>query len=95
MDSVWVFNGDSSTFPAAVFTTQELAETWIADNKLSGCLTKYPLDVSVYDWVIAKGYWEPKKPYQHEPKFKQCFSSAYLEHYHYEEGKEPGEPTDG
>ena len=29
MNSVWVFNGGGD-FPAAVFTTRELAEAWIA-----------------------------------------------------------------
>lgn len=39
MESVWVFNG-GGTFPAAVFTTRELAEAWIARHKVSGVLTK-------------------------------------------------------
>lgn len=86
MNSVWVFNGSRNNFPSAVFSSREKAEFWIAEHRLSGCLTKYPLDASVYDWVIEQGYWTPSRPYQYEAKFVQSFSSAYLEHDHYEEG---------
>ena len=61
MNEVWLFNGNGGTFPAGVFTTKEEAEVWIAANKLSGCLTKYPVGISVYDWVIVQGYWTPKE----------------------------------
>jgi len=87
MNEVWVFNGDGGTFPAGVFATKEEAEAWIAANKLSGCLTKYPVGVSVYDWVIAQGYWAPEEEHQSEARFIQRFSSAHLEHYHYEAGE--------
>jgi hypothetical protein len=90
MDAVWVFNGEGSPFPAAVFSSRDKAEAWIAEHALSGCLTKYPLDVAVYDWVISQGLWSPREPYQREPAFIQRFSSAYQEHYHYEAGREPG-----
>jgi hypothetical protein len=86
MNEVWVFNGEGGTFPAGVFVSKEDAEAWIKVNKLSGCLTKYPVGVSVYDWAIAEGYWTPKQEHQRQPQFIQQFSSAYLEHYHYEAG---------
>ncbi len=88
---VWVFNGEGGSFPAAVFTTRERAEEWIAKHEVSGTLTWYPLDVAVYEWVIARGYWQPKKDYQTEPKFIQRFSSAYAEHEHYENGQRAGQ----
>jgi hypothetical protein len=43
MKEVWVFHGDGGRFPAGVFAVKEEAEAWIAANKLSGCLTKYPV----------------------------------------------------
>jgi hypothetical protein len=49
MDEIWVFNGGGQ-FPAAVFSSREKAEVWIAERVLSGVLTKYPVDVPVYDW---------------------------------------------
>ncbi len=87
---VWVFNGYGGQFPSAVFTTVEKAEEWIAKHKLSGVLTWYPLDSPVYEWVIARGYWQPKKDHQRTPDFIQTFSSAYTGHYHYENGSRDG-----
>lgn len=91
-DFVWVFNGCTSKgiagFPSGVFDTLELAECCIQSNKLSGTLTKYPIDTLVYDYAISNGWFTPKKDYQKEPSFIQKFSSPYLEHYHYENGKE-------
>jgi hypothetical protein len=83
---VWVFNGERSAFPSAVFNSVEKAEEWIAKRGLSGVLTWYPIDVPVYDWIIAKGWWQPKKEHETEPAFIQQFSSASQEHYHYEFG---------
>ncbi|MBX7103688.1 MAG: hypothetical protein K1X57_06380 [Gemmataceae bacterium] len=85
MTSVWVFNGGGN-FPAAVFTTRELAEAWIAGHKLTGVLTKYPVDVGVYEWAIECGAFEPKRSDQSEPRFIGRFSSASMEHYHYTAG---------
>ena len=91
-DFVWVFNGCTSKgiagFPSGVFDTLELAECCIQSNKLSGTLTKYPIDALVYDYAISNGWYTQKKDYQKEPSFIQKFSSPYLEHYHYENGKE-------
>jgi len=88
VEAVWVFNG-GGTFPAGVFTTRERAEAWIADRRLSGTLTKYPVDVSVYDWAIAAGLFRPARPDQSAPEFVGRFSSASQEHYHFADGS-PG-----
>ena len=84
MNEVWVFNGEGGTFPSGIFASKEAAEAWIKANKLSGCLTKYPVGVSVYDWALAEGYWAPMQEHQRESQFIQRFNSAHLEHYHYE-----------
>ncbi len=89
MESVWVFNGASEPFPSAVFSTRERAESWNCQNKLEGTLTKYPVDVSVYDFAIQSGWFTPKRDYQHSSKFIQRFTSASLEHHHYEDGVTP------
>src|SRR4051812_25975129 len=73
MDSVWVFNGGGNV-PAAVFTTRDLAEAWIALHGLTGVLTKYPLDVGVYEWAIDCGAFKPKRPDQSAPHFIERFS---------------------
>lgn len=83
---VWVFNGNNSKFPSGVFSTMELAEAWIQKYGLSGTLTKYPIDEGVYDWALAKGTFKIKREDHTQAKFIQSFSSAFQEHYHFEEG---------
>lgn len=83
---VWIFVGGKNPNPSAAFSSRESAEEWIGQTKLSGMLTAYPLNVPVYDWAIRKGIFKPSKPYQSSPKFIAGFSSAGLEHYHYEDG---------
>src|SRR5262245_17764219 len=85
-DRVWVFSGESSRFPSAIFRSREAAETWIRRHSVSGVLTAYPLDVGVYDWAVDNGFFTPKKDEQRSPIFVQRFSSAYQEHYHYDDG---------
>lgn len=84
---VWVFNGGRNPFPSGVFTDKALAEDWIRKNKLTGTLTAYPLNQSVYDWVIEKGYFTPTKDHQKTSFFIGNFSSAYQDHDHYEDGE--------
>ena len=86
MADVWVFHGANASLTAGVFSTRKKAEDWIAHNSLTGRLTRYPLDMSVYDWAVQKGYWKPRRDDQATPEFKQRFTSASLEHYHYDDG---------
>lgn len=81
---VWVFNGNRSHFPSAVFTERRLAEVWIRENGLEGTVTAYPLDVSVYEWAIRNGYFTPSKAEQKSADFIANFSSASQEHDHFE-----------
>lgn len=84
---VWLFQGEASNFSAAVFSNLHTAEKWIEDSKVTGVLTKYPLDTSVYDWAVSTGDFIPQQTYQKEPKFIQKFSNcSSLEHYHFENG---------
>jgi len=86
-EHVWVFNGDNSRFASGVFSSIEKAEEWIAAHKLSGILTKYPLDMGVYEWTIQEGLFSVKKEEHKEPGFIGKFSSGSQEHFHYENGK--------
>ncbi|HEY4289738.1 MAG TPA: hypothetical protein VGN00_21705 [Puia sp.] len=87
MEYLFLFNsaGDSK-FCGGVFSTREKAEQWILRYKLSGILTKYPLDMGVYDWAIENHKFNPKKEIHFQPDFIGGFSSATQEHYHYESG---------
>jgi hypothetical protein len=83
MEYIWIFHGLRGTLASAVFSSKEIAENWINANQVQGILTKYPIDISVYDWTIEQGYFNPKSPEQLTPDYIQKFSSAYCEHYHY------------
>jgi hypothetical protein len=85
---VWVFTGAGGNFPAGVFSTKEAAEAWIISRKVSGTLTRYPLDVSSYDWCLQHGFFKPKRDEQRTPEFIQKLSSARQDHFHYESGAE-------
>jgi hypothetical protein len=84
--TAWVFNGSRANFPASVFSNRELAEAWILKHRLTGTLTRYPIDQGAYDWSIERGHFTPKKQEHTSPEFIQDFGCASFEHYHYEDG---------
>lgn len=87
LPSVWIFNGINGRFASGVFDDLEKAETWIAQNKLTGVLTNYPLNKGVYDWAVEHTYFSPNSEEQKTSEFIGKFSSASQEHFHYEDGK--------
>ncbi len=87
LSEVWVFNGANAHFPSGVFSSREGAEEWIQKHRLSGTLTKYPIDMSVYDWAIENGFFKLKDEGNKSASFIQRFSSASQEHYHYKDGE--------
>jgi hypothetical protein len=86
MEYVWVFNVERSNFPGGIFSTRDGAEQWIRHHRLNGTLTRYPVDRGVYEWAIAGGLFTPKKPHHTEPEFIGGFTTASMEHYHYDGG---------
>ena len=85
--TVWIFHGENGKFSSGVFTSAEKAEEWIFQNKLSGVLTEYPLDIGVYDWAIKMDLFEAKKGNHYEPKFIQSFTTGSQKHFHFENGE--------
>lgn len=86
-EKVWVFNGAGARLPSGVFASQLLAEAWILKHELSGLLTEYPVDTGVLEWAIAtKAFGSAEKKLK-EPGFAGRFTSAYMQHFHYELGK--------
>ncbi len=84
---VWIFSAEGSQFPGGVFTTLDLAEAWVLGHKLSGVLTRYPIDIGVWDWAILRSHFSPRSEKHSEPDFVGRFTAATLEHYHFESGK--------
>lgn len=87
VETVWVFHGVGSQFANGVFRSLEEAEAWIAQHRLLGLLTQYPVGVGAYDWAVQYENFKPKKPHHFETDFIQRFANAGMEHYHYEQGK--------
>jgi hypothetical protein len=87
-EHVWVFNGEGSHLPSGVFNDLDAALVWIKQHRLTGLLTAYPLNRGVYDWIVETGRWAPKEPHQFTPRFIGRFSSAYLEHHHFQDGEQ-------
>jgi hypothetical protein len=83
---IWIFHGAKSQFSSGVFTKTTIAEEWIKKHKLTGMLTKYPIDIGTYNWAIENNLFTVKKESQKEPLFIQGFSSASQQHHHYEDG---------
>ena len=85
---VWVFNGAESRFPSGIFLQKVTAADWIKKKKLTGILTLYPVNIGVYEWAIGNDIFIPKKENHFSPSFIQGFTSASMEHYHFENGEE-------
>lgn len=87
-NAVWVFNGERGGFAGAVFSTRDKAEAWIREHRLSGVLTAYPLDEGCFDWAMRRGLVSGRaRDRGGEPDFIASFTSAGMEHFHYEHGE--------
>jgi hypothetical protein len=84
--SVWIFMAYKATFPSGVFASITDAESWIAKHALTGVLTEYPVGMGVFDWAIASGRFKPKPDKLLDASFIGKFTSATMEHHHYEDG---------
>jgi hypothetical protein len=71
---VWDFNGEKGALPSGIFSTREPAEAWERENHLVGTLTSYPIDIVVYDWVVQRGTFKPKRDAQQCLGFIQRFT---------------------
>lgn len=89
MEYIWLFVAPFAGFPGGIFTSFEDAQAWISRHGLTGTLTLYPLNIGVYDWAVEQSLFVPRKPHEFTPEFIARFSSASMEHYHYEAGAGP------
>ena len=90
LEQVLVFNGVRPSFPFAVFSSRENAETWIRNRSLTGTLTLYPIDLGMYEYAIGKGLFRPQKDAHTESLFIGRFSGGGIDHFHYEDGARCG-----
>jgi len=90
MKTIWVFHGNDGSFPAGLFSTEELAESWIAMHRLSGLLTCYPVDMGLYDWAVSVGRIRPLDPEDPNPEYVANFNTDGFGHEHYRDGVKLG-----
>jgi len=87
---IWVFNNSKGKFSGGLFEQLELAENWISKNKLTGILTRYPVNTGVLDWSIENQQtgMTPEKLEEKsvDPDFVGSFTTAAQEHFHYNNG---------
>lgn len=88
--TIWVFLGENASWPSAVFSSKERAEQWVSTNALTGMLTEYPMNMSVYDWAIARDHFRPKQPKHTSTDFIAGFTTAYQDHVHFTAGVAEG-----
>lgn len=86
-ENIYVFHGEGASLCSAVFDDLGKAESWIASHQLSGLLTAYPLNQPVFEWAVDRRLFTPKQPHHNRSSFIGSFTSAYLEHHHYENGQ--------
>lgn len=86
LERVWVFVGQHARFPSGVFRSFYDAEGWIAQHKLSGFLTEYPVGTGVLDWALEHGRFTPKADKVIDADYVSKFTSAYQAHHQYEDG---------
>jgi hypothetical protein len=77
MTFVWLFHGEGGKFASGVFSSRENAERWIQAHRLSGVLTRYPLDEGSYQWALANGTFTVKRAAQSSPEFIQRFADDH------------------
>ncbi len=86
--NVWVFCSSKVRFPGGVFSTLELAETWIKENHLSGLLTAHPVDEGCFDWAMRMNLITGRaRDRKDDPNFVGSFTTASQEHFHYDSGE--------
>ena len=87
---VWIFSGAGGRFPGGVFSDLGKASAWIAQNKLTGVLTVYPLDEGCFDWALTNDCTNLSVSKQSvkavDPAFVGSFTTASQEHYHFKNG---------
>lgn len=83
---VWIFHGERGRFASGAFDNKDSAVRWIKKHELSGVLTRYPLGQGVYEWSIENEFFIPKKEHEFSADFIQKYTTASLEHHHFENG---------
>lgn len=86
-EMVWIFHGEGARFASGVFRSRDEGMAWIAEHRLTGILTEYPLGVGCYDDAIARGLFRPSREHHGTPEHIAQFSPGRTEHIHVADGE--------
>ncbi|MEO9477236.1 MAG: hypothetical protein ABJG41_16945 [Cyclobacteriaceae bacterium] len=90
--TVWIFNGAGGQLPSGVFEELEEAKNWINENLLTGTLTECPINIGVFDWAEQADLinMKPEKldEKRNDPFFVGTFTTASMNHFHFENGQQ-------
>lgn len=88
--NIWIFVGEGGRFPSSAFQDLDEAEEWISKHALTGLLSAMPIDQGLFEWALEHDALNLKPEAlaikQYDQSFIGTFTSASLEHYHYENG---------
>lgn len=82
MKYCWVFHGQSVGNASAIFSTFIKASEWCQENRVSGILSKYPIDIALYDWAASKHGFKRHV----SDAGKEDFTEGGQQHIHFEQG---------
>ena len=83
MQFIWLIQGTEKQNIIACFEEKEVAEAFIHQQQFKCILMQFPVNISVYDWMIEKQYFKPKTDLEQSKRFKERFRSSYLPHEHF------------
>ncbi|MEU4220858.1 hypothetical protein [Actinoplanes sp. NPDC026623] len=83
--AVWIFHAETARFASGVFASRADGLAWVAQHRLTGILSEYPVGEGCYDWAIARRRFTPSKPHHGTPSHVGGFSPG-LDHVHVVDG---------
>jgi len=84
--NVWIFHGAGASFASGVFISRDQGLAWIAQHRLTGILTEYPVGDGCYDLAVRAGHFTPSKPHHGRPGHVAGFSPSGTDHVHVRDG---------
>lgn len=84
--TVWIFHGERAGFASGVFPSAAAALEWVAQHRLTGIVTEYPIGVGAYDAAVREGRFRACRAHHGTPDHIAGFSPG-LGHIHVSDGR--------
>jgi hypothetical protein len=83
--TVWIFHGERARFASGVFPNAAAALEWVAQHRLTGVITEYPVGVGAYDAAVREDRFRTSREHHGTPDHIAGFSPG-LGHIHVSDG---------